>query len=265
LLERTNSSKFKHFSYHNGLCWICGAARDLTREHKIKHSDIKRYQGAEQLFIGHLGENMKLAQSAKSTAFKFNARICNECNSSRTQPADLAYDEFIRIIESNGSTIEAFEAVLNRGEFAFGTSNYLSIARYFAKLLGNHMADADFPIPISLKRFVLNETPLCNLQLFGSAIQPESADRGGAGGVKLTHGGLVVIQARGEATPRRLHSCRNVGRFQFAFQYEFSEIEKRELREFHKEFCDQCFSAFDSEITLKTTSEEWRNLGIDVY
>jgi hypothetical protein len=208
---------------------------------------------------------MKIAQGAGSDAFKFTTKICNKCNSSTTQDSDLAYTEFIDKLENNGASLQAFNELFEFTDFVPGSPKYLSIARYFAKLLGNHIADADFPIPNKLRNFVLKTTEFCSLHYFGAPIDF------GAHGIedqqldpvsRLSHGGLIVIVAEGEDTPCRFHSCRVIGNFQIVFQYEFDIDERKELFELHSDFCKKFSAAGERDWTTKKSPKAWGNLGI---
>ena len=74
-----------------GECVLCGATANLTGEHKIKASLIRHEFGSRTtVFLGKDGP--KFAQSPKSKVYHFKSKICQACNSSRTQAGDHAFD-----------------------------------------------------------------------------------------------------------------------------------------------------------------------------
>ncbi len=83
-------------------CILCGTKGELSGEHKIKRTQIKKIFGDDATFIGKFEKDspLKHAQSSKSKSFHFeNARLCTECNSSKTQAADKEFDTFCVIVE----------------------------------------------------------------------------------------------------------------------------------------------------------------------
>jgi hypothetical protein len=80
---------------HAKPCWICGNPEATTREHKIKRTDLKQVFGEISQANPHYwmsGEQVKTVGSLKADILKMGTRICNECNSKRTQPHDLAWE-----------------------------------------------------------------------------------------------------------------------------------------------------------------------------
>jgi hypothetical protein len=97
-------------------CCLCGEPDNLTREHKIKRSVLKAELGETELYVGQSGNNHckpKLAQSTRSKHLKFKARICESCNTDKTQPADREFDNFNKItseiLNSGGDPATVFD------------------------------------------------------------------------------------------------------------------------------------------------------------
>ena len=70
-------------------CCLCGSSEALSGEHKIKASALRAEFGKQGMVIGR-----RHAQGPNSKAFHFAARVCEDCNNARTQPADIAFDKF---------------------------------------------------------------------------------------------------------------------------------------------------------------------------
>ncbi len=138
------------------VCWICGSQDKLTHEHKIKASDIRRVFGNQSVKVV-ADEQIRVAQGPKSKHLKFKSRICLNCNSAITQDADRAYDTLITALRDAGADFNDIEGALNRILIP-ASSSYLPTFRYFAKLLGCHLADFGAPIPTHLAAFVAGKT-----------------------------------------------------------------------------------------------------------
>ncbi|MEP5633930.1 MAG: hypothetical protein ABJP79_18790 [Tateyamaria sp.] len=73
-------------------CLLCGSVGALTGEHKIKASLLKSEFGKRHMVMA--GKSTpKILQSPRSKSAHFDAKICRECNSSRTQKGDRAFDQ----------------------------------------------------------------------------------------------------------------------------------------------------------------------------
>src|SRR5690348_3296635 len=91
-------SSDNRFGMSNGAqkpCWICGGPDATTREHKIKRSDLKQVFGDFDQADPHYWMSVKGIKSVGSlnaNILKMGIRICEECNSARTQPHDRAWE-----------------------------------------------------------------------------------------------------------------------------------------------------------------------------
>ena len=86
-------------------CWICGKL-GTTGEHLIKASDLRSYFGEVSQEIPiyfHTSEkkNFPVGSIKKSKSLKSDALICNECNSSRTQLYDKAWERLSGYLSAN--------------------------------------------------------------------------------------------------------------------------------------------------------------------
>lgn len=87
-------------------------------------------------------------QSSNSKHVKYSLGLCANCNNSRTQPHDRAYDKFIEYVEKNSSTVLARRQI--NFEHVFGNTwrdDQANLFLYFAKAFGCRIADAGMKIP----------------------------------------------------------------------------------------------------------------------
>jgi hypothetical protein len=140
-------------------CWICGAPAD-SREHKFKRSDLLRasdsWSPTDQPSL--LRDNrLRRLQGPNSNLVKFDKNLCYECNTTRTQPYDRAYE-----VLSNWAA-QADASLLNYGELDFAqiygpefADEVLNLLRYVAKHFGCRTVAEGSPLPpdlaISLER-----------------------------------------------------------------------------------------------------------------
>jgi len=93
-------------------CWWCGAT-ELTGEHKFKKKDLERLYGKGvdfrtsdvNLIDYRSNKTSKRLQSAKSIFAQFEKSLCPNCNNSKSQPFDLAYDTLIEYYFANQEQI----------------------------------------------------------------------------------------------------------------------------------------------------------------
>lgn len=223
------------------ICWICGSDSDLTREHRIKASDIRDQYGKQELYVisADLSRKPKLVQSANSVHLKFKSKICNRCNSDITQESDFAYVELARRAEVLASQENSPESVFQEEEFGEGGPSHVPLHRYFGKLLGCHLADSELAIPISLSRFVRKESDEICISLTVA-----NAEKGMPGLPDITaqasHDGLGIILLLEEHLVTGFASQRQVGRVQYVFSYRLNRQEMLEYKIRFPEMVDKC-------------------------
>lgn len=91
-----------------GACWICGALGD-SAEHRLKRSDARATFGpvsqAQPLYIHtRSAKNVRL-NSVNAAVLKFSERLCEDCNTRRTQPFDRAWERLSRVIREQEPSI----------------------------------------------------------------------------------------------------------------------------------------------------------------
>jgi hypothetical protein len=76
------------------ICWICNADNAISREHKIKKSDLKTEINSisqnTPLYLSYENIRNKKIGCLNSNNLKYQHRICHDCNTSKTQKNDLA-------------------------------------------------------------------------------------------------------------------------------------------------------------------------------
>lgn len=92
----------KKQAYNKGKCWWCGKPAN-SQEHRHKKSDVKRIFGNkfenEPVIIRD--SKHKDIQGPNSRFLKFPRVLCQDCNNSKSQPFDRAYDLFVGYILNN--------------------------------------------------------------------------------------------------------------------------------------------------------------------
>lgn len=142
-----------------GVCWWCGAPAD-SREHKWKKSELKAMYGLAGsdsyplLWVGEAG-NARTVQGPDSDVVKFEKSLCQNCNNARSQPFDLAYDQWIGYLRANYEQIIE-SRITDLRDVSDGAENdfRLNLARYFAKHIGCRVADKAGKVPASLIAFL---------------------------------------------------------------------------------------------------------------
>lgn len=228
-------------------CCLCGAADDLTGEHKIKASALRAEFGGANMLIGRFGEAdapMRLARGPKSKALHFAARLCGACNSARTQPADLEFDRFIELASKRQARGEDPADVFLADRYASGSVPYLNVFRYFAKLMCCHMADIGAPRRLHMARFAMGLTDRNCIWLkvdedwnYSQLSESFGIDQ------YASHGGLVIYASKKTQAANAIHSTLTVGRLRCAFHSRFTWVEQLELRLSHRAFFDRCRQA----------------------
>ncbi len=139
-------------------CWICGAPDARTREHKIKRTDLKQVFGdigqANPLgWVNAADGRLRTIGSLKADILKMGIRMCNECNSARTQPHDLAWEKLSASINSRRPRLRTGMAVRGNRVFRCGTMRkMIDVHLYFAKLFGGMIAESG-ELPIHVEAF----------------------------------------------------------------------------------------------------------------
>ncbi len=174
-------------------CWICGVSDATTREHRTKASDLKDLFGTpsqqDPLYfhanarIGKLVRRNVPIGSLKSNVLKYTHRICLACNSSRTQPYDLAWAYASAKLRSNVLRLSDRDSYRANWLFPYETRHGMrNLHLYFVKIFGCQIVEGDIPIDIaSFAKAIIEGRPHPHLYLaFGHISNLPVAVAGGS-------------------------------------------------------------------------------------
>ena len=140
-----------------GECLLCGAEGSLTGEHKIKASLLKGEFSSRQMVM--TGKDApKLLQSPRSKHAQFAAKICRECNSSRTQPADRAFDRLHQRLKECLAEGRQLTDSNSHPNCELSPKDSVDLFRYFAKVICCFLAEVGGPRSRSLSKFAIGLT-----------------------------------------------------------------------------------------------------------
>jgi len=133
-------------------CWICGAPAS-TGEHKIKKSLLVALHGAgpyiDASALAHIKNGAASPlQGPGSKRVKYENSLCADCNSSRTQSYDRAFDKFFAFVIHNEDYVLKHRVI----DFfdVYGESfpvDQLNLFKYFVKLLGCDLREHGYAVP----------------------------------------------------------------------------------------------------------------------
>ena len=245
-------------------CCLCGSSEALSGEHKIKASALRAEFGNQGLAIGRSGESYRHAQSPNSKAFHFAARVCENCNNARTQPADLAFDQFHAHASSLLKLGVDPAAVFEEPRFRRDVGPLcLDVFRYFAKLMCCHLAEmgvpfydeiADFAIGLRDENFVLLgvDADVTYVRIRDSLSCAHYA----------AHGGLVVTGDQRSHAPTSFYSTLTIGPVRYRYQIRFNECGQSMLRLEHPAFYEWCQRRVRDALAHPMSDEEREALGL---
>jgi hypothetical protein len=98
-------------------------------------------------------------QGPDSSALKYAPSLCQDCNTTRTQPYDRAYDHFISWVVANESTV-LHKRMIDFAE-VYGSSfeeAQRNLFKYFVKNLGCRLVDAGELVPPDLVELLPRES-----------------------------------------------------------------------------------------------------------
>lgn len=147
----------------NAICWICGTSPATTREHLIKKSDLesifRKGKDGGRFYFNDENRRNKIVQGLGADILKSPVKICEDCNSARTQPHDLAWASMSNWFRTHPERLRAGAVVRLNRIFPYDTRRYmLNVHLYFAKLFGGMIKEGEHKkgkekIPIELQPF----------------------------------------------------------------------------------------------------------------
>jgi hypothetical protein len=134
-------------------CWICGGPGD-SGEHKTKRSDLKAVFGkpsqAQPLFYHDRNRKNQRVGSLDAKLLKSSGRICQHCNSTRTQPYDRAWEDLSEYFRQVAPPITVGKTVRLNSVFPYDTRQHmLNLHLFFVKAFGCLVVEGSLPIDIS--------------------------------------------------------------------------------------------------------------------
>lgn len=169
-------------------CPMCGTIAD-SREHKFKRSDLFRLIGASSpgqgVFVGQRG--FQPLQGPGSKLMKFGKVLCQDCNTTRSQPYDRAYERLSSWLAKED------EKFLSRSEIDFEEiygktfeAEVSNLLRYFVKHLACRIVDEDFDVPTQLRKIFNEDTDVTSFAV-SFAVNVTWAGLPGAGAVLVNY------------------------------------------------------------------------------
>lgn len=130
------------------ICWICNQEEGTTGEHRSKRSDLKAVFGLSGgLYLHNDQRRNRQIQNINSKLIRFDAPLCNTCNSARTQPHDLAWEALSHSLRTRKPGIKPGDVIRCNRVFPYDTSNsMLGVHLFFVKWLGCQIVEACIPI-----------------------------------------------------------------------------------------------------------------------
>lgn len=136
-------------------CWWCGQAAD-SREHRVKASQLKRmFRTSEFLVLDDtVGGRPTRQNGLKSKPILFDKVLCAQCNNSRSQPFDRAYDTFVDKVWDDPDYFRGRASLDMRDSFSSDEEGSRILARYYMKNIGCRIAEIGFSVPSQIVEFM---------------------------------------------------------------------------------------------------------------
>lgn len=134
------------------LCWICGSAGPMSKEHRHKKSDLRAVFGDVSPGSGifwHDSAGLKNVRvpSLNARRLKVDAPMCAMCNNTRTQPHDQAWETLSDALRKTLPQRSMPSCVRVRSLIPHETrETLLNVHLFFAKMLGCFIVEEDAPL-----------------------------------------------------------------------------------------------------------------------
>jgi hypothetical protein len=129
------------------LCWICRQRPAETAEHRFKASDVRTkvptLSRAEPVFLQRDSRATNISVgSARSKSLKYPPSICGQCNSTLTQPYDVAWKTLSDYLQRHWAEIRRKKRFDLSKPFRGATHEAaLNVHLFFVKLFGCKMRE----------------------------------------------------------------------------------------------------------------------------
>lgn len=154
-----------------------------TEEHRFKASTLRRVARSEDgtvepgnIFKKSSDYEATLKSIKKGTQIRWRKNLCANCNNTKSQPFDRAYDHFESFLIENFDEISAWERL--DWQTVYGSDwrdRARDLARYFGKQLGCMLATYQLQVPQELIEF-LNGSERCPSVCFMLFINPRAVE-----------------------------------------------------------------------------------------
>ena len=136
-------------------CWICRVKDAKTGEHLIKHSDLRAVFGKpdqnQRFYFHDLQRANREVQSLRSDILKSPILICADCNTTRTQPHDRAWEHMSRWLRERQPSIRVGDFVRGNRILRHHTKRQMrNVHFYFLKQLGGMILEGKGNVPIEV-------------------------------------------------------------------------------------------------------------------
>jgi hypothetical protein len=156
-------------------CWICESAAADSGEHKSKKSDLKAVFGGASpqrpLYLHDSKTRSHRVYGLDAPRLKWPSVICGYCNSTRTQPHDMAWETLHAELRERVPSLKPGDGV--RGN-SITARAMLNVHLYFAKEFGCALVMEKAPLDIApFAKAIMTETPHPDFYLkFGITAKP---------------------------------------------------------------------------------------------
>jgi hypothetical protein len=203
------------------------------------------------------------AQGVKSKALHFGSRLCANCNNVLTQSPDREFDYFLSATKMLMESKKDPKSIFEDPRYHKGSSSYLNVFRYFAKLLCCHIAEIQAPLPLHLSRFARG---YANQNCVWLDIVEDFTYRHASAVVGqhqyAAHGGLVVYGDKQTSLPNAFHSTLTIGSICFVFFSRLNWFEKIEIRLTQEKFRNWCSERVNDAREQPLTESQLYRLGL---
>ena len=160
-------------------CWICNNAPADSGGHKSKKSDLKAVFGQTSpqrpLYLHNSKARNCKVRDLDASGLKWPNVICGYCNSTRTQPHDMAWASLHAELRKRAPSLTPGDRV--RGNRVFrhdATKEMLNVHLYFVKASGCTLVAENAPLDIApFAKAIMTGTPHPDFYLhFGITAKP---------------------------------------------------------------------------------------------
>lgn len=154
-------------------CWWCGDTA-TTREHRFNRTELTRVAAidsegrpiARSVYHGGNGYDGTLNGIKKGSAVQWKMTLCADCNGSKSQPFDTAYESFSDWCHNHQDDILRMKSITWSHIYGDAwSSKALSLSRYMTKQAGCFLSHHDIDVPEAVRDFTANGIQSSSLSL----------------------------------------------------------------------------------------------------